>query len=137
MPEINAIPGQMNRLFFNLISNSLKFSNPAGPVEINICLQPVSEKELAERHLDLNVGYIKIEFCDNGIGFKQEYAEQIFSLFKRLHGKSEYEGTGIGLGLCLKIVQRHKGAIWAESGSGQGATFHILIPRNGGPVAGE
>ncbi len=69
-------------------------------------------------------------FSDNGIGFEQEQAEKIFNLFNRLHGKTEYEGTGIGLGLCKKIIQNHKGAIWATSSPGEGATFYILLPKN-------
>jgi len=128
MPVVTAIPGQMNQLFFNLFSNALKFSRSGVPVHIDIRLVPVLEADLLNHLREKSDSYIKIKFTDNGIGFKQEYAHQIFSLFKRLHGKSEYEGTGIGLGLCLKIVQGHKGAIWAESEPGKGASFYLLLP---------
>ena len=129
LPRIVANQAQMNQLFFNLYSNSLKFSNPDVPVQINIRCRPASEMDLLMFNIpELDKSYTKISFSDNGIGFEQKYAELIFSLFKRLHGRSEYEGTGIGLGLCKKIVESHRGAIRAESGPGKGATFHILLP---------
>jgi signal transduction histidine kinase len=119
----------MNQLFFNLYSNALKFSKPGVPVRIDIKCCPVEKTELARFNLpDTDRSYIRISFIDNGIGFEQKYAEQIFSLFKRLHGRSEYEGTGIGLGLCKKIVESHRGAISASSEPGRGAAFHILLP---------
>ncbi len=129
LPLINAVPAQMNQLFFNLFSNALKFSKPHVPVQIQIkCTSPAAN-DLSQKGLDEQKQYIKISFSDNGIGFNQQHAERIFSLFKRLHSKSEFEGTGIGLGLCKKIVLHHKGAIWAEAVPGKGATFHILLPK--------
>ncbi len=74
--------------------------------------------------------YYKVSFKDNGIGFNQEYARQIFDIFQRLHGKTEYEGTGIGLAMCKKITQNHNGDIYAESTLGKGASFHVLLPKN-------
>ena len=128
LPEIAAVPSQMNQLFYNLFSNALKFSKPDVPVKIEIRVEFPSNEEISKKGLSAQRSYLKINFTDNGIGFAQEYAEQIFSLFKRLHGRTEYEGTGIGLGLCKKIVQNHSGAIWAESASQEGAVFHILLP---------
>ena len=129
LPQITARPGQMNQLFFNLYSNALKFSRPGVPVKIRIRCEPISEEDRLSGNVPVpQKSYIKIIFSDNGIGFEQVYAEQIFSLFKRLHGRNEYEGTGIGLGLCKKIVQRHNGTIWAKSEPDKGATFYMLLP---------
>lgn len=129
LPQINAVPLQMNQLFFNLYSNALKFSKPTVPLQIQIKLATPSPEELSTKGIYTDATYIKISFSDNGIGFEQEYAERIFSLFKRLHPKNEFEGSGIGLGLCKKIVQKHKGAIWAESEPGKGSVFYILLPK--------
>ena len=129
LPLIKAVPSQMNQLFSNLFSNSLKFSKPGKPLQIKIDYKILSEQEVAALNIpDAQEAYIKIIFSDNGIGFEQQYAQQIFRLFTRLHGKAEYEGTGIGLGLCKKIVQNHNGLIWAESELGKGADFIIVLP---------
>ncbi|MGI8638211.1 MAG: sensor histidine kinase [Segetibacter sp.] len=122
------MPGQINQLFFNLFSNALKFSRPDIQVKIKIEGFYPSKEELSGKGLDVDRRYVKISFSDNGIGFKQENAENIFGLFKRLHRKTEYEGTRIGLGLCKKIVQNHNGAIWAESEKDKGSTFQMILP---------
>jgi PAS domain S-box-containing protein len=128
LPVVAGISSQMNQLFYNLFTNSLKFSREEIPSVITIkCLEPTSN-EILERGLDNTKRYTKILFCDNGIGFEQKYGEYIFSLFKRLHTKTEYEGTGIGLGLCKKIVENHHGSIWATSTLGEGSVFHLLLP---------
>ena len=119
----------MNQLFSNLFSNSLKFSKPGESLKIKIDYKILSDHEVADLNIpDPQDQYIKIIFSDNGIGFEQQNAQQIFRLFTRLHGKAEYEGTGIGLGLCKKIVQNHNGLIWAESEPGKGADFIIVLP---------
>ena len=76
------------------------------------------------------VVYYKIIVADQGIGFEQEYALRIFQIFQRLHGKAEYPGSGIGLAICKKIVDNHKGIIYAEGASGKGANFYIILPEN-------
>ena len=76
------------------------------------------------------VSYIEIKFADNGIGFEQQFADQIFQLFERLHSLEEYEGTGVGLALCKKIVENHHGHIFAQSEENRGASFHVILPVN-------
>ena len=129
LPVIRAVPTQMNQLFSNLLTNAIKFSRPEVAPEIIVGYAEVKDEQfLKEKGLDQSKPYVLISVKDNGIGFEQQYAEQIFKLFKRLHGKAEYAGTGIGLSLCKKILENHEGVIWAESKTGEGATFKILLP---------
>lgn len=128
LPVIEAIPLQMNQLFYNLVSNSLKFAGKDQGVEIMITSNPASETEKEALGLTKEAVYHKIIFSDNGIGFKQEYADQIFGLFKRLNDKQNYSGSGIGLALCKKVVENHNGLIYAESRENQGARFFIYLP---------
>jgi signal transduction histidine kinase len=129
LPVLEAIPLQMSQLFTNIISNALKFIRPDVDPVISISVVKMGRPEIkALPALDLNVPYYRITFEDNGIGFEQEYAEQIFNIFQRLHLKTAYEGTGIGLALCRKIVQNHHGDIYAESKKNKGATFNIILP---------
>lgn len=128
LPVINGIPFQMHQLFSNLLSNSLKYSKENSTPTIDISYAEIiakTETILKDRSLKK---YYKINFTDNGIGFGQEYAEKIFLLFNRLHGKTEYQGTGVGLAICKKIVENHKGYIFANSVPGEGATFTIYLP---------
>lgn len=131
LPVVEAVPLQMSQLFGNLISNALKFTRADREPVIRITAK------LLERHalraypmLDTRCAYHHLQVSDNGIGFDQSYAEQIFEIFQRLHGKKDFEGTGIGLAMCKKILQNHHGLIFATSGEGEGATFHMLIPEN-------
>ena len=130
LPSLNAIPFQMQQLFTNLIHNSLKYKKENNRPVIRIKV----DKTTAEKEPILNIQtkdkYYKITFEDNGIGFEQEYAEKIFALFSRLHGKTEYDGTGIGLAICKKIVENHKGYVFAEGKPNIGATFIIYLPMN-------
>lgn len=131
LPVVEAAPLQMSQLFGNLISNALKFTRVDCDPEISISVQALGQDALsAYPMLDNRCTYYHIQVSDNGIGFDQHYAEQIFEIFQRLHGKKEFEGTGIGLAMCKKILQNHHGHIYATSEEGQGATFHILIPEN-------
>jgi PAS domain S-box-containing protein len=128
LPVVKGSALQMNQLFSNLISNALKFSS-ANPV-IKISANIVSDKNVVQRPENLRPGkYWEIVMEDNGIGFEQQYAVQIFSMFQRLHGKQTYSGTGIGLALCKKIAELHNGHIAAVSEPGKGSKFFLYIPK--------
>jgi light-regulated signal transduction histidine kinase (bacteriophytochrome) len=129
LPTIQAIPIQMNQLFSNLISNALKFSVSNRATRITITCEVLSKTELSHfPDLVMPGTYYKISFIYNGIGFEQKHAIKIFDIFQRLHGKSEFPGTGIGLAICKKIAENHHGHINANSTSGSGATFEVILP---------
>lgn len=120
LPVLQILPGQLRQLFQNLIINALKFSREGHPPEIRIYAEKVSgETDQEFYHI-----YVK----DNGIGFEQKFADQIFSLFSRLHSYDQFEGTGIGLSICKKIAEKHNGTIMAYSAPGEGATFVLGLP---------
>ncbi|HEY0059336.1 MAG TPA: PAS domain-containing protein, partial [Flavisolibacter sp.] len=127
LPNVVGVPTQMNQLFYNLVNNGLKFARPDFPPRITLTAEKADAALVQEKGLDVRRSYLLVECADNGIGFEQQYAEQIFQLFKRLHARTEYEGTGIGLALCKKIVDNHGGSIWATSKKGEGTTFHVLL----------
>ncbi|MBT1703766.1 PAS domain-containing sensor histidine kinase [Chryseosolibacter indicus] len=116
LPSIQGAGVLIYQLFYNLINNSLKFSKPNEPPFISISAANVEN------------GFVKIIIKDNGIGFEGEYAEKIFNAFIRLNTKDKFEGTGLGLSLCRKIVQRHGGSIRASGRKNEGATFQIMLP---------
>jgi len=126
--QLSVIPFQFKQLFFNLISNSLKFASPERPPEINIRVSNASSAEILDHKLNNELRYKKIVISDNGIGFDPVFKDKIFNLMQRLHGKNEFSGTGIGLAICKKIVENHQGTIYADSKPGEGASFTILIP---------
>jgi len=128
LPVIEAIPSQMKQLFDNLLSNSIKFRRHDEYPLINIRSQRLTAKQKEQYHLDTSKNWFKIEFTDNGIGFEPEYSERIFQIFQRLHGKAEYPGSGIGLAICKKITEQHKGIIQAAGKPNNGATFTIILP---------
>lgn len=129
LPMLKANPGQMHQLFYNLINNALKFSKPdQTPVITVSCRKLHATMLLSTSGLVNDKQYYEFVVQDNGIGFNPEASEKIFALFQRLHSKDDYEGTGIGLALCKKVVQNHHGKIWAESIPDKGATFTILLP---------
>lgn len=107
--------GLLTRLFQNLISNACKFAQPGQRPEIDIEAQPDGDR-------------IRVDVRDNGIGIAPQYQDEIFQMFARLHSPDEYPGTGIGLALCARIVERHAGAIDVVSVEGQGATFRVWLP---------
>jgi signal transduction histidine kinase len=125
LPEIEAIPGQMRQVFQNIFSNALKFSNKERKPEIRLTANMEDVKDDPE----LQPGkYVNIAITDNGIGFDEKYLHKIFTIFQRLHGKAQYEGTGIGLAIVKKIIEKHKGQLHASSKEGKGATFYIKLP---------
>jgi PAS domain S-box-containing protein len=136
--ELTIIPFQFRQLLHNLIGNALKFSKEGHPPHIivdseNVLLQDAFEKNHALKNITAALTRPEAKFChiwvkDNGIGFDQQYSQRIFQLFQRLHGKSEYAGTGIGLAIVKKIVENHEGFITATGEVGKGATFDIYIP---------
>ena len=129
LPAVEAIPLQMTQLFGNLLSNSLKYSKPGEKPVIQISSTPLMAKDaLNYFDADPQMEYYKIDFKDNGIGFRQEYANRIFNIFQRLHGKTDFSGTGIGLAMCKKIAQNHNGDIFAQGNPGKGAVFTVILP---------
>ncbi len=128
LPTVWGIQFQMQQLFSNLISNSLKYCSPEVRPEVTLSWQEVNARDIPYPEAQSDKSYIHIVLKDNGIGFEPQYAEKIFDLFQRLHAKNEYSGTGIGLAICKKIVLNHHGFIKAESSLGKGATFHIYFP---------
>jgi two-component system CheB/CheR fusion protein len=119
----------MNQLFYDLIYNALKFSKKDVPPVIHIFSHKLSKTEVKSRPgLNESLTYYELIFKDNGIGFDQKYAQQIFVMFQRLKKQNDYPGTGIGLALCKKIVQSYNGEIFAEGKENEGASFHVILP---------
>jgi len=115
-------------LFANLIGNSLKFSKTHPQITISSRTLQTGEIQKINPSLDNTRRYARLSFQDNGIGFEQQYAEKIFTIFQRLNSREEYSGTGIGLALCKRIIDHHHGHIEAISVFGQGATFLVYLP---------
>jgi PAS domain S-box-containing protein len=129
LPTLDAIPLQMNQLFYNLIGNALKFSKRGVPPIIKVSANKLtSERIKGFPELNIENEYFEIKFSDNGMGFNQQYADKIFTIFQRLNEKSVYGGYGIGLALCRKIINNHSGIIYAEGRPGEGATFIFILP---------
>jgi light-regulated signal transduction histidine kinase (bacteriophytochrome) len=134
---IEADPLQMRQLLQNLIGNALKFQPPNAQPVVKISAQIIKrvlgsggETEPADEICEL-----KVE--DNGIGFEEKYTDKIFAVFQRLHGRTDFEGTGVGLAVCRRITDRHGGSITAKSKLGEGATFIITLPvKHTQPTAG-
>ncbi|MBS1585557.1 MAG: response regulator [Bacteroidetes bacterium] len=131
LPIISIMPEQFRQLFQNLIINALKFTRENTPPEIHIYSETVKGFQISGIDETLfNNDFCNIHVSDNGIGFEPKYSNEIFTLFKRLHSKDQFEGTGIGLSICKKIVEKHNGFITAKSEVGQGTTFTISVPSN-------
>lgn len=126
LPVISGNVLQLQQLFANLLGNALKFSDRKPVIQITSTL--ATSDELTQVHLSPDGNYAKIQVIDNGVGFDQRHSEKIFTLFQRLHQDKKYEGTGIGLALCKKIVTNHGGHIEAKSVLGTGSTFTIFLP---------
>lgn len=131
LPLISAIPLQMSQLFHNLISNALKFAKKDVAPVITITSHKMTAEQKDKYDVpEKDAEYIQIALCDNGIGFEEVFSDKIFTIFQRLHTKSAYEGTGIGLALCRKIAENHSGNIVAKSVSNEGTCFYINLPCN-------
>lgn len=129
LPVIKAIPFQIEQLFINLITNSLKYSKESEAPVISISAEKITGPEFFQNMELTDKHFYKIVVSDNGIGFKQEYAEKIFVLFQRLETDSKYSGTGLGLAICKKIVENHNGCIMVKSKPGKGTDFSIYFPK--------
>lgn len=127
LPTIEADPLQMRQLLQNLIANALKFHRDGVPPIIRIQGKPSRDGQIGSNG-DRNTQRYEITVSDNGIGFDEKYLDRIFTPFQRLHGRGEYEGTGIGLAVCRKIVERHGGTLTAKSRPGEGSTFIVNLP---------
>ncbi|HEX9653327.1 MAG TPA: ATP-binding protein, partial [bacterium] len=130
LPVIEADPTQIRQLMQNLIGNGLKFHRDDMPPVIKVYSDFAAGKNGHPGSPGQTRAFCKIVVEDNGIGFDKKYAERIFGVFQRLHGREKYEGSGIGLAVCRKIVERHGGEIVAIGTPGQGAKFEITLPMN-------
>jgi PAS domain S-box-containing protein len=126
LPAIKANPNQVFYLFKNLISNAIKFQKPGSVPQLTITSEMVNGSNVKVN--EPKEEYLKLSFSDNGFGFDQRYAKKIFQVFQRLHGKHEFEGTGMGLAICKKIMENHKGIITVESEQGKGSVFNCFFP---------
>jgi light-regulated signal transduction histidine kinase (bacteriophytochrome) len=115
LPRVRADSAQLARVFQNLIGNAIKFRAPDRPPRIHVAVRNEDGKRI-------------FSVRDNGIGFEQQYEDKIFMIFQRLHGRGHYPGTGIGLAICKRIVERHGGTIWAAGTPDEGATFSFTLP---------
>jgi two-component system, chemotaxis family, CheB/CheR fusion protein len=131
LPEIEAVPFQMNQLFYDIIGNALKFSKRDVSPVIEISVSKYAQEKIkAHPNLDKNLRYYEIVVKDNGIGFDQKYSQQIFMMFQKLSAGNTYGGTGIGLALCKKIVTSYSGEIFATSKENKGTEIHIILPKH-------
>jgi PAS domain S-box-containing protein len=116
LPEVSADDTQLTQLFQNLIGNAIKFRKKDEPIRVHVGVQDAGAEW-------------RFSVSDNGIGIEPQYYERIFMVFQRLHTREEYAGTGIGLAICKKVVDRHRGRIWVESALGKGSTFNFTLPK--------
>lgn len=123
LPTISGSREELTRLVQNLLSNALKFRDPERPLVIRVSASRPERQNGGE-----DEGRWLLSFSDTGIGIEPEYFERIFQIFQRLHARDKYDGTGIGLAICRKIIERHGGCMWVESTSGQGTTFKVALP---------
>ncbi len=129
LPTVNGSLLQLRQLFQNLISNALKFSRPSVPPQVSLRSRTVLPESVPDTVLNrASQVWIAIDVTDNGIGFEETYQERIFQLFERLHSRSAYSGTGIGLAICRKVAENHGGTILARSQPGQGSVFTVFLP---------
>ena len=130
LPEVAVVPHQMSQVFSNILLNSIKYKRAGTDPFITISTQLVDADAVSIPGARKPQRFWQISIADNGIGFEPVYAERIFEVFQRLHSAHEYQGTGIGLAICRKIMQTHSGHITAEGRPGEGAVFNIYLPLN-------
>jgi len=130
LPTVAVVPHQMRQVFSNILLNSIKYKRMGVDPFITISAQVVNGDSVQIPGVRKPQRFWQIRVVDNGIGFEPVYAERIFEVFQRLHGTSEYQGTGIGLAICRKIMKAHGGHITAEGKPGEGAVFNIYLPFN-------
>ncbi|MES2389973.1 MAG: PAS domain-containing protein [Bacteroidota bacterium] len=128
LPVVSGDETRLEQLFRNLISNAVKFTKTGESPRLSISARPASEEEMVFMDLKSDFGYCTVQFRDYGIGFDNKYADRIFTIFQRLHNRSDYEGTGIGLAICRKVAENHGGILIAEGKPGEGAVFTLYIP---------
>jgi PAS domain S-box-containing protein len=128
LPQAVVVPSQFRQLFQNLVSNSLKFRRTEVHAEVRITHDYLTAHAAAHLSLQPADRYLQLTFADNGIGFDNKFLPKIFSIFQRLHPRHKYEGTGIGLSICKKIVENHGGVIFADGKVDEGATFTVIVP---------
>lgn len=128
LPVINAVPFQLKQLMFNLVNNAVKYRHPDRDLHIRVMYKLVNAGEIKERNVEPGIQYHKISVIDNGIGFDSRYAQKIFEIFQRLSNVKDVSGSGIGLAICKKIVQNHRGYIYATGKPDEGANFTIYFP---------
>lgn len=130
LPAVVGVETEMKQVFANLISNAIKFRKPDQPADVTINCYVLTEGDKHKHNLDRDQNYFRIDFTDKGIGFDSQDAYKIFEVFHRLHSKTAYPGSGIGLSICKKIVEKHNGVIFADSCPEHGSTFSIILPEN-------
>lgn len=131
LPTVTGYGSQLTQLFENLLSNSLKYGKPGACPVIDITSSEMPGSAIkGVRESQQEDMFYCIVIKDNGIGFRKEYAEKIFVIFQRLHGRDAYQGSGIGLAICRKVVENHNGYIMADGEEGEGATFYVYLPRH-------
>ena len=126
LPTVASDPIQMRQLLQNLIGNALKFHRKGEAPLVRVSAELVDAVDESGRAT--TGGMCRLSVADNGIGFDEKYLDRVFTIFQRLHGRGEYEGNGIGLAICRRIVERHGGTITAQSTPGKGATFIVTLP---------
>ncbi|HEY1021677.1 MAG TPA: ATP-binding protein, partial [Flavisolibacter sp.] len=127
LPQAEVIPGQIRQVLQNLISNALKFSKKDEQPFVRIAAEQVGQLVI-DAAPEPGGKYFRLSVTDNGIGFDNQYSDKIFTIFQRLHSREKYEGTGIGLAITKKIIERHNGVITADSKEGAGTSFIMVLP---------
>lgn len=127
LPTVLGDASQLRQLFQNLLINSVKFRKADQPPVIHVRCRTLSSNEVPSV-LSPESAYVEISVIDNGIGFDERYVDRIFQMFQRLHGRSQYDGTGVGLAICKRVAENHHGLITANSVPGEGATFRVILP---------